>query len=167
MENKTTLAEKFFSYTKGDIKDILYCGYRDLKHRITIRMYKEYSDATLSFVTVGIYSDGKEDDLLTGYRIRIGEMKEIDGFNKLKYIQTMKLSDESTNDHFNDWDSVSSIVDNYDSKLSEVIYSLRNVISDVVKEENFSGTSVYDLINIHVRSLYDKDKVYIDCITKD
>ena len=154
MENKITLVEKFFSYTKGDIKDILYCGYRDLKHRITIRMYKEYSD-------------GKEDDLLIGYRIRIGEIKEIDGFNKLKYIQTMKLSDESTNDHFDDWDSVSSIVDNYDSKLSEVVYSLRRVISDIVKEENFSGTSVYDLINIHVRSLYDKDKVYIDCITKD
>lgn len=167
MENKTTLVEKFFSYTKGDIKDILYCGCRDLKHRTTIRMYKEYSDATLSFVTVGIYSDGKEDDLLTGYRIRIGEIKEIDGHPKLRYIQTMELSDENIDDHFDDWNSVSLIVDNYDSKLSEVICSLGSEISDVIEEENFSGTFIDGHINTYVRSLYEKDKVYIDCLTTD
>lgn len=131
---KVKFVEAFNKYSKTGNYPLIR-GPRVLDYKYTIRICYMYKDS-LSFVTINVFNCLEKDDVLRGYRIIIGEYK-LSGENdtELSYNQVLELTDESLENRFTNWEAISDIVDEYDSKLSVVIEDV-----DVILNKYFVTT---------------------------
>lgn len=133
---KVKFVEAFNKYSRMGNYPLIR-GPRVLDYKYTIRTCYMYKDS-LSFVTINVFNCLEKDDILSGYRIIIGEYKS-SGENdiELSYNQVLELTDESLENRFTNWEAISSIVDEYDSKLSEVVECV-----DVILNNDFITTDI-------------------------